>query len=254
MLPGSSARRVLTVPLISALAAILAVSACSSPNESTATPGASATVSDSPSSTPSATEPPAPYLDVPAGVELTQPGISLQVGEQATVAWELPIVKSDKDKGKKGKKEKAPVAAVDIKVKKVEAATLKAFAGWELNKQARNSNPFFVHANVTNVGKTDLSDIRIPLYIVDGNNTLIQASRFEGDFKPCGSTPFPKKFKTGEKVKMCNVYLSPKNGRLTAVSFRPTTKFDPITWTGEQVPYQEPKKGKGKGKGKDEDQ
>ena len=253
MLPGSSVNRLVTVPLISAMATMLMLSACSSPTETTSTPGATATVSDSPTSSPSATAPPAPYVAVPAGVELTQPGYALQVGDQATVAWELPIVKSDKGKGKKDKQGKAKVAAVDIKVKRVEAATLKAFAGWELNKSARNSNPFFVRANVTNVGKTDLSNVRMPLYIVDGKNTLIQASTFEGDFKPCGSTPFPKKFKTGEKFKMCNVYLSPNNGRLTAVSFRPTKKFDPITWTGEPVPYQEPKKGKNKNKNKDKD-
>lgn len=179
----------------------------------------------------------------------------MQLDEQATVAWELPVIKAeDGAKGGKAGKKKPKVAAVDIKVKKIEAATLKAFAGWELNKAARNSNPFFVHAVVTNVGKGDLSDVRMPLYMLDGTNTLIQASRFEGDFKPCASTPFPAKFKTGEKFKMCNVYLSPKQGNLTAVSFRATTKFDPITWTGATVPYQEKKKGKGKGKDQSENQ
>ena len=246
---GRSRKRAIWGPLTLLLVAVVSLSGCSSPSKSedTSTPGANATLSGSPSSSPSATEPPPPYYDVPTGVELTEPGAALQIGEQATVAWLLPIQKADK-KGKKAKKEKAKVAAVDIKVKQVEAATLKAFAGWELNKAARNSNPFFVRANVKNVGKTDLSDVRMPLYIVDGNNTLIQASTFEGDFKPCGSTAFPAKFKTGAKFKLCNVYLSPKNGKLTAVSFRPTTKFDPLTWTGETVPYEEPKKGKGKNK------
>ncbi len=259
MLPGSSVHRVMTVPLISALAALLVLSGCSSPSksESTETPGATGSVSESPSPSASASEPPAPYLKVPDGVVLTQPGFALKIGEQATVAWELPVAEADKggkkDKKNKNKKNKRPVAAIKIKIKKVEAATLKAFAGWELNKAARNSNPFFVHSAVTNVGKTDLSGVKPPLYIVDGNNTLIQASTFEGDFKPCASTPFPKKFKPGEKIKMCSVYLSPKNGRLTAVSFRPTPKFNPITWTGETVPYQEPKKKK-KGKKNDEDQ
>jgi hypothetical protein len=39
-------------------------------------------------------------------------------------------------------------------------------------------------------------------------------------------------------MKACLVFLSPKKGDLTAVSFRPTQAFDPITWTGE---LQEPK-------------
>lgn len=228
------------------------VSACTSPSKSEATPTPGAETSASPSESPSATvaPPPPPYYDVPAGVELTLPGFELALGDKATVAWKLP--KPPPAKGKK-KKKKAPVAAVTIKVKSIEAATLKAFAGWDLNKGARQSNPFFVRASVKNVGKTDLSDVRMPLYIVDGNNTLIQASTFEGDFKPCASTPFPAKFKPGKKVKLCNVYLSPKNGRLTAVSFRPVPTFDPITWTGSTVPYQA-KKGKKKDKSTDPDQ
>ena len=32
---------------------------------------------------------------------------------------------------------------------------------------------------------------------------------------------------------VCLVYLAPERGKLTAVSFRPTQEFDPITWTGK---------------------
>ncbi len=227
--------------LVAVIVSTVLVAACSTPTrtESISTPGASPSVSDTPSATPTEPAPPPPYLKVPAGVELTLPGFALSLGDKATVAWKLP-----KPKTSKGKKKKAPIAAVSIRVKQVEAATLKAFAGWDLKKAARQSNPFFVRAVVTNVGKTDLSGVRMPFYIVDGNNTLIQASTFDGDFLPCASTPFPDKFKPGEKFKMCNVYLSPKNGRLTALSFRPTPKFDPITWTGETVPYAPKKKSK----------
>jgi hypothetical protein len=38
----------------------------------------------------------------------------------------------------------------------------------------------------------------------------------------------------------------PRQGQLTAVSFRPTQEFDPITWTGE---LQDPKPPKAGGKG-----
>ena len=43
----------------------------------------------------------------------------------------------------------------------------------------------------------------------------------------------------------CLVYLSPKHGDLTAVSFRPTQDFNPITWTGKvtTVGGDQPKKG-----------
>jgi len=234
--------------LLLVLVASLAGCSESPKTEATVAQSAKATNSDpsaSPSESATPTPPPA-YVKVPAGIELTEPGLESSLGDWATVAWELPAdpVKKTK-KGKKAKKAKVKVAVVKLRVKRVEAATLKEFAGWDLNKAARKSNPFFVQMTVKNVGKTDLSGVKIPLYIVDGTDTLIRPSTFVGDFTACPSTPFPDGFKPGKSIKVCNVYLSPKNGGLAAVSFRPTEKFDPIIWTGKAVPY-ESKKGKKK--------
>jgi hypothetical protein len=77
------------------------------------------------------------------------------------------------------------------------------------------------------------------MYILDGRDMLIRPSSFDGTFKICPSTPLPDKFGPGKRAKLCVVYLSPKNGRLTAVSIRPTTKFDPITWVGKVRAYGE---------------
>ena len=68
---------------------------------------------------------------------------------------------------------------------------------------------------------------------MDGHNTLIEASSFASTFKPCPSTPLPPNFKPGASAQVCLVFLSPRKGDLTAVSFRPTQEFNPITWTGE---------------------
>jgi len=75
----------------------------------------------------------------------------------------------------------------------------------------------------------------VPLYIVDDQNRLIEPSVFTGTFQPCEGSMFPKKFKNGDQVKACLVYLAPDKGELTAVSFRPDQEFDPITWTGEMT-------------------
>jgi hypothetical protein len=49
-------------------------------------------------------------------------------------------------------------------------------------------------------------------------------------------------------MKACLVFLSPKKGDLTAVSFRPTQEYDPITWTGTLEKPKPPKPDKpGKG-------
>ncbi len=227
--------------LVWAMVSSVALAGCSSDPLTESTPPPAPTASITAEPTPSAT-PPAPYLSVPAGVELTQPGAALQVGDRATVAWELPKLKPN------GKTERENrVAAVTIRVDAIESAKLKVFKDWRLNKRARKSNPFFVRAKVVNVGATDLSGEKLPFYIVDGTNTLIRPSTFEGDFKPCPSVVLPKKFKPGEKFTLCNVYLAPDSGRLTAVSFRPTEQFNPITWTGAIAAYVSDKKKKKSG-------
>ena len=77
-----------------------------------------------------------------------------------------------------------------------------------------------VRATVTNVGEADLGGRPVPLYVVDGENRLIESSLFTGEFKPCEGASFPKKFKGGDTVKACMVYLAPGKGDLTAVSRR----------------------------------
>ena len=175
-----------------------------------------------------------PYLPVPDGVELTAQGSKLDVGQHAVVAYEP---------------RQGTVGVLDIKVTALEKTTFaKSFQGWQLDKATLKTNPYFVHASVKNVGKTDLGGRPVPLYIVDGRNTLIEASSFASTFKPCPSQPLPDKFGHGDRVKTCLVYLSPKHGDLTAVSFRPTQAFNPIIWTGDLTRVgAEPAKKGGKG-------
>jgi hypothetical protein len=193
---------------------------------------ASAGASDSGSTSESASE---SSLPVPEGVELSPQGSQLQVDETATVAYEL---------------RQGVVGVLDIKVTRLEKTSFKkSFVGWDLDPSQKKSNPYFVRVTLTNRGDTDLGGKKVPLYIVDGTNTLVEATTFASAFPPCEPGVFPKKFKTGKKLKACLVFLSPKKGELTAVSFRPTQDFDPITWTGELEKPKPPKPDKG-GKGK----
>ncbi len=176
-----------------------------------------------------------PYLPVPEGVELTPQGSEVAVGDTATVAVEL----SDDS-----------IGAMDIKVTSLEKANFDLFVGWELTKEIKKTSPYFVRAKVTNVGETDLGSGKatrpVPLYAVDGENRLIESSLFTGSFKPCDGASFPKRFKPGDTMKACMVYLAPDKGELTAASFRPTQEFDPIIWTGEVVPAKGTEKKSGK--------
>ncbi|MBB6629389.1 hypothetical protein H5V45_18830 [Nocardioides sp. KIGAM211] len=201
-----------------ALAGALVLTGCSGSDDSPkADPSTSSSTSASGSTSPSAED--SPYLPVPDGVELTPQGSELKVGEKATVAYEP---------------RQDTVGVLDITIDRIEETTFKkSFAGWKLDKATKKTTPYFVRATITNVGDTDLGGRDVPLYIVDGNNTLIEASAFASTFKPCMPGTFPKKFKQGKTADVCLVYLSPDHGELTAVSFRPTQDFDPITWEGQ---------------------
>ena len=197
--------------------------------------GDSPATSASGSATATATDSTAPSaLPVPDGVELSPGGSQFEVGDTATVAYEL---------------RQGVVGVLDIKVTRLEKTSFKkSFVGWDLDQGQKKSNPYFVRATITNRGETDLDGKKVPLYIVDGTNTLVEATTFASAFPPCEPGSFPDKFKPGKKVKVCLVFLSPKRGDLTAVSFRPTQEFDPITWTGELQKPKPPKPDKG-GKG-----
>jgi hypothetical protein len=173
---------------------------------------------------PSAAE--TPYLPVPDGVELTAQGSELELGETATVAYEP---------------RQELVGALDITVTRTDQANFRLFSGWQLKAETRKTTPYFVHAKIRNVGETDLGGLRPPLYAVDGANRLVESSTFGSTFKPCPSADFPKRFRTGDTVKTCLVYLAPDRGELTGVSFRPTEEFDPIVWSGEVTKLEAPK-------------
>jgi hypothetical protein len=224
---------------VALVAAAALLAACSNDDKSPDAGASTGSTSAAGSSSAAATVSPSSSLPVPAGVELSTEGSQLNVGDTATVAYEL---------------RQGVVGVLDIKVTRLEQTSFKkSFAGWDLDEQQKKSNPYFVRATVTNRGETDLGGKPVPLYIVDGNNTLVEATTFASSFPPCQPGTFPKKFKPGHKMKACLVFLSPKHGDLTAVSFRPTQEYDPITWTGELEKPKPPKPANGdkgdKGKG-----
>lgn len=206
-------RRILATTLL----LVPALAGCSGEEEPAADePTASASASETPTVEPTPTPEPLP---VPAGVELTEQGTALELGDKATVAYEP---KQD------------TVGVLDITVTDMRRTTFKqSFQGWKLNESVTSANPYFVEATFKNVGETDLGGRAAPLYLVDGQDTLVESTTFASDFEPCASTTFPKKFKPGKKVTRCLVYLSPDKGELVSISFRPAQEYEPITWSGE---------------------
>lgn len=228
MLPRPRRHPVVRGAVALVLAPALLLAACSGDDEAPA---------DAPSSAGSSSAAEEPYLPVPEGVELTEQGSELSLGDTATVAYEP---RQDQ------------VAALDLTVTKLEKATFKLFVGWKISDETKKTNPYFVHVKAENVGEGDLGGQRVPLYAVDGDNKLIESSTFASSFKPCPSESFPKKFENGDAFKTCLVYLAPDKGDLTAASFRPTEEFNPIVWTGQltEATAADGKKADKKGDGK----
>ena len=66
----------------------------------------------------------------------------------------------------------------------------------------------------------------MPLYLLDGRNTLLAGVDVPGAFTPCPSRPLPAKFKHGKKAAVCLVYFAPDHGKLTRSASGPTQDFD----------------------------
>lgn len=154
------------------------------------------------------------------GVTLTPPGSHLKVGDSARVSWQP---------------DQHTTGVIGVTVTGLSRMPISAFSAWRLNAQTRRSTPYFVHATVRNLGKSDLSGVAVPLYLLDQRETLHQASRFQAMFTPCPSRPLPAKFTKGAKAEVCLVYFVPQHGKLVAISFRPTEDFAAITWEGQVV-------------------
>lgn len=183
-------------------------------------------------STPAPSEPglelPTGDVEVPEGTALTEAGTTLDFGEAATVAYQ-----AGRGRG----------SVVDLTVLGVRTGRVQDLAAFQLDAATRASTPYYVRVRVANVGTGDLARAGVPLFAVDGDDTLIQASSFTTSFEPCPSTPLPARFGPGARTTTCLVYLAPDGGELTAMSYRPQQRYEAITWTGEVQPP--PRRGRG---------
>jgi hypothetical protein len=218
--------------LAALVAAALALSACSGGSSSSAsadssTPTTKGSSTSAPAGTSATPETPTASSSSPStvdGVKLTDQGSKLKVGDSAKLSWQPTQKKT---------------GVIRLTVTKLEQVPISTFSDFRLSGTVRKSTPYFVRATVTNLGKSNLSDVRVPLYLLNDRNTLLQPSTFQALFPACPSRPLPAKFTRGKKASVCLVYFVPQHGKLVAISFRPSEDFDAITWTG---PIAKPKK------------
>ena len=154
-------------------------------------------------------------VEVPAGVTLTDPGASLDIGEPATAVYDDP--------------QRASV--LTVRVTKVAEGSVKDLKGFVLSAKDRSSTPYYVSATVTNQGPQQLGQTSVPLYGLDSTGTALPPTSMVGDFERCAGGPLPTGFAPGDSVATCLVYLIPPKAALAAVQLRTSDADDPISWS-----------------------
>jgi len=162
---------------------------------------------------------------------LTDPGTRLDFGESATVenraAGQSSILKLTVHSAKEG--------------------SVKDLSGFALdNPYKKRGSYFYVKVTVANKGTTTTGGFPVPLWGISGEDTLLQPVSFTTKFAQCPSKDLPNKFKPGDKLKTCLVFLSPNHGTLKGVSYRPSQSFVPIEWHGKVDTGKQAKKGESK--------
>ena len=183
--------------------------------------------SDDASESPTAT---GPSVNVPAGVSLTDPGTSLDLGQPASVVY---------DAGQKR------VSVITVTVRKIVTGSMKRdFKNFVLGPKELKSTPYYVTATVHNDGPGKLGQAKVPLYGYDSTNTYFSASPIVGDLGVCPGGNLPESFGPKATKQTCQVFLVGKGVTLDEVELRPYEGFEPIRWpvpASEEKPKQKPK-------------
>lgn len=185
---------------------------------------------------PAAVPSPSSTVKVPGTVELTALGEELEFGETATVIHE-----PDQNTG----------TVLTLTVKRAVKGSVEDFSGFILDEYTKTATPYYVMVDAENVGEGTVGGSAVPLWGVDGDNTLLPPASFTTTFNRCPSEPLPEKFAPGDSFSTCLVFLAPDQGTMRAVSFRPNQEFHPIEWTGEvETPSPTPSPSPGRKKSK----
>lgn len=200
-----------------------------------ATEDADDKVSPSPSATSTG---PAPYLPVPEGVTLTEPGTALELGEEGVVAFE---------------RRQDEIGVLAVVVERIERTSFQeSFPGWNVDDATAARTPYFVRVKVTNVGDTDLGGLRLDnvLWADDGSNLEAPNYYTAAQLPACHGAALPAAFATDATAELCQVYFIAPARNLESVAFPPYGGLADVTWSGpisKVTPPAKPRKGDKKG-------
>lgn len=154
-------------------------------------------------------------FDVPDGVTLTDPGSTVDVGDDATVVLDLGD---------------GAASAVTVTVEKVRQGSLEDFRFFTLDERSRGATPYYVDATVRNDGPAGLGGSSLPLLAHSDEDVVYPATELVGRFAPCPSSTVPDRFLAGASADLCFVYLLPRGERLRTVDLQPSDAASAVRW------------------------
>lgn len=217
---------------LAALLALGMLAGCGS-DEGDTGPGSAPSTADASSATD-----PASYLEVPEGVELTEPGTALALGEEGVVAWQL---------------RQDDVAALAVTVERVERTSFQeSFRDWNVDDVTAARTPYFVRVKVTNLSESDLGGVLLENVLwADDGTTLEAPTHYPAEQQPlCAGGPLPSPFVEDATAELCQTYFIAPGRTLESITFRPPGDLPAVTWTGEVSKVKPPAPEKPKKRGK----
>jgi hypothetical protein len=163
----------------------------------------------------------APDVEVPEGVELTEPGAELPLGEPASA-----VFRAGRDR----------VSTIEVRVTRVVKGSMKRdFTNFGLTAKQLQQEPYYVSVKVTNTGPNPLGGASAPVWALDSGNTYFPATTLVGHLPACQGGPLPKPFATGDSVSTCLLFLAEAGTTVEEIQLRPYEGFDPVVWVVPQA-------------------
>jgi hypothetical protein len=143
------------------------------------------------------------------------PGTTLSQGKPAKVLY----VVNDKRRG-----------LISISINSVRTGRTSDLANFILHDRIKSSTPYYADVTVTNVGGGHIAGAQVPLYGVNGHNTLLPAAVLRGSFNKCQGDRIPRHLGKGASFNTCLMFLSPGHGRLKSLEFEYASDVAPVIW------------------------
>ena len=154
-------------------------------------------------------------VPVPEGVELTELGSTVDIGDAAVASYMIGSQRA---------------SVVEVTVSKVKRGKSCDFVGYQLDKSTAASTPWYVDAQMKALATEGEGPATLPVFGYDSTDTFFPAAEVPSSFERC-PPPETQPLREGERVRGCLVFFVPPKATFEAVQLRAQDGVDPISWS-----------------------